>query len=417
MVVHDAAATAVIGVPGYEPSIGRPIWRCAPALALGAQPVAAFDPPPPQLTFARRLTTARYDLSGASLAGLPRVLWHGIASPGLGREAIRTATGFFPDAGDTLYADRDNLLPGRDYTLRLAWNRFGSTDTTAAFGFRTPSGPLDVAVAVDSIVGSGEGVITEWHLAPADSLQGFAPVFLDFRLDGGAWSPGLDFLFPDANGRLRAVHPLLAVGRALEYRIRWVSPLGERTSAPVRFAWIDAPELLGITASPDSFVVRYRVPLRSNLRVQLHGIGPAGASRLLGESAADDAGDLRIVVRPVSPDTLYRLQSTWVNGGVTRFSAPFQYVSGTPPGPAPASLSLAVHGGAGSDPLLRVGVPAGQAARLALHDLSGRIVWTVPLGEGTRDIRLELGSSPSGLYFARVTAPAGTATARVVIVR
>lgn len=414
VVVNDAHGFAVLATSVGSQGSTTPVWRLSVAVPLGFTVPAQFTVAPPTATFALGLTTVRWDATASGLRELPRPLWSGSPPFEFAAEVVRTTSGFFPDMGGALYVDRSALAAGRTYPVGLQWVGPSGYDTTAIVDITTPFGPLEVSVVVDSIVGTSQGIVTEWHLSPVDSLRQFAPTQVEVSMDAAPWVPLVPGAFPDSSGRFRVTHGVLALGHAFEYRIRWESPIGTRRSAPVRFVWISEPAFEGIEAGVDSFVALWRVPDDVPFTVQLMGLREGAAPVLLGEGVADPTGAIRIAVHGVRPDTLYRLQAAWVNGGVARVASAFQYRSGPPP---VTRVALAVRGGLGSAPTLRMSVPAGRNGLVTLHDIGGRIIWGTQLAPGVHEVQPPFQLTPSGLYFARLTHASGTVTARVVIVQ
>lgn len=413
--ISDARGIGVVSTPPavWSPS-GEPRWRYSLALPLAASVPAQLDVAAPTARFALGLTTLSWLATATGLQTLPQPVLPGQPPLPVPETALRTVSGFFPDMGGALLHDRTALAAGRTHTVGLQWWNGTAYETTSYEPFFTPFGPLDVSVTVDSIVATGEGVVTEWHLAPVDSLRGYAPTQLERRFDGGGWETFAPGSFPDLTGRFRVVDRVFTPGHAFEYRIRWESPAGTRRSEPVRFAYLDAPIFEGIEARADSFVALWRVPAGVPFGVQLFGLRPGTTPLLLGEDDADLSGAIRVAVRPLRPDTLYRLVGAWVNGGVSRTGPAFQYSSGLAP---LTRVALSVRGGLGSPAVLRLIVPAHEYARATLHDVTGRAVWAAWVPPGVTDVQPDVALTPSGLYFARVTHPTGTATARVVIVQ
>lgn len=412
--VHDVHAVAVVTTPKGQFENWAPPWRFSTAMSLAAAVPAQFTVAPPTASFALGITSLRWEGTAAGLRALPQPVLPGQPPLPLPITAIRTQSGFFPDMGGAYLHDRTALEPGRTHSVALEWFEGTVPQSTPLVDFMTPFGPLEVSVVLDSIVGTSEGVVTEWHLAPVDSLRQYAPTQLERRLDGGTWVAFAPGAFPDSTGRFRVVDGISAPGHGFEYRIRWESPVGTRRSAIARYAWLDAPVFEGIEAGVDSFVARWRVNPGVLFHMQLLGLRPGEAPVLLGEDEADQSGAIRVAVRPVRPDTLYRLMGAWVNGGLSRTSTPFQYQSGIS---AITRVSLSVRGGIGSPARLRVFVPAGEVALATLHDVTGRAVWAVRVPPGVTDVRPDPALTPSGLYFAKVLHATGAVTARVVIVQ
>jgi len=125
--------------------------------------------------------------------------------------------------------------------------------------------------------------------------------------------------------------------------------------------------------------------------------------------------DVFVYALAVSGATLYaaRVDGLWQRG---------TGAVGVPADPAPGALRFAVRGPqpARGAIALHFELPSAGAVAIELFDVSGRRVAPIARGEwpsGPHDVALETGGLAPGVYAARLTAPGGAATARVVLVR
>lgn len=136
---------------------------------------------------------------------------------------------------------------------------------------------------------------------------------------------------------------------------------------------------------------------------------------MLGRVTADGEGRIAFTDRNVTPGEVFEYRIAVTTGGTTHY---FGATSVQIPPPA-ALLALSATSGA-SGASLRFQLPSAAPATLALFDVSGRRVWSRPvgaMGTGAHEIALEPTALHPALYFAKLEQAGRVRTAHVVVLR
>ncbi len=267
----------------------------------------------------------------------------------------------------------------------------GHTAMTAVAGGE--SGGIHIGVAGDDQVWYSDDLGATWQHAGAGLGTGLVHCLVDYNGAGDVVT--LPFLAGTDAGLYRKVF--------LSAPVDWEPVLAGEAVRRVAVAWGPAPWPLGR-------VNRFAVVTMDGRVLMADGEGG---------NWLDETGNLPAPAVDVAfSEVTFDLYVATAGGGVHRFHPVVSTVDDLP-----ATVGVAIA--AAPNPFnprttLRLQVPRTGPARLTVHDLAGRRVAVLhqgPLTAGAHAVDWDAGGQASGIYLARLTTSAGTATVRLVLVR
>jgi hypothetical protein len=407
-------------------------------------------------TFGELALTPLHAISG--LAGPQGVAWSDGGTPFAPGDDVL----FVAEAG----ANRVSAYALADGSARRVAALGGLGSGTGRF-----AGPLAVCVGRDAGSSTTDVYVADAHNRRLVRL-GFSGGRLEWRGEVPSGADAIPSLATDEWGNVYAAAPQQGMVRKFSARLEPVAELAGGGSRPrslhvpfftvrdhrdgrtvragqpaalVLGDWDDASGLsrfdLGVSveglvvtggAAPEASLT---LTDRARLSLEVRERVPAGRGRTLArrDAGTHDAGHVRVALAPgdlamardgAELELVAVATPLYEGGAASRATAAFRSQGGGLPPPAAAAVLPAWPNPTRDASRLRFAVPAGAAARLALHDAGGRLVrrFAGPFAPGVNEVlwdgRDEAGRAVrSGLYFFQLDAGGTRLTRRLMVVR